>query len=315
MDLFPPEICLQIFSEACMRDDGQTGRSLSLVSRSVNELSREFKLQSVAVEGLLQILTFSKLLENTPERFRRVRHLFISSMPQMEQPEASSKATPMPINQQVGEERHYDGVCEAFHQILSLTAPTLKTFYLVSSIPRTTSLLPVSLPQLVELTIHGPFPAFTYGESKVARFHALKRIRFIGFTDYPVDLFQDIAEQAPSTTHLSFFVAQPSRHLHHDLASALSIPRQRTLLTQDFVSPGILPATIQHVYVQPGSKPSSLLTPSQGKWFGTIQSMAMKGISTLAKRDSRLACIPPGDEFLYSEAKSRWLSGHTLDVK
>ncbi|KAF5343564.1 hypothetical protein D9758_012960 [Tetrapyrgos nigripes] len=78
MDLLPPEILDLIVSHAC-RDNGYTGRSLSLVSRSIRNLSQPTKLQSISIIGYDQLHSFALLLENTPASLRRVRFLFISA--------------------------------------------------------------------------------------------------------------------------------------------------------------------------------------------------------------------------------------------
>ncbi|KAJ7630435.1 hypothetical protein FB45DRAFT_915493 [Roridomyces roridus] len=75
--MFPAEIWTQVHFWACTADDGQTGRSLSLVSRDWRELSAPFKLQSIALVGAKPILRFLALLESTPEGLRNVESLFI----------------------------------------------------------------------------------------------------------------------------------------------------------------------------------------------------------------------------------------------
>ena len=75
----PTEIWNQISSHACT-DSGSTGRSLSLVSKFIRETSAPFKLQSVAVHGPKQFISFNKLLLTTPLHLRRTRYLFISAI-------------------------------------------------------------------------------------------------------------------------------------------------------------------------------------------------------------------------------------------
>ena len=81
MDNCPPEILLHIFRLAC-DDDGSTGRALSLVCRSVHNLSKELKYQSIAIVGLPRLVAFAAMLQDLPEPSRRIRHLFFSSMAQ-----------------------------------------------------------------------------------------------------------------------------------------------------------------------------------------------------------------------------------------
>lgn len=78
----PPEICKKIFTHAC-DDGGYTGRSLSLVSRYVRDVSEDIKFRSVAVWGRRQILGFYQVLLSTPPHLRRILHLFISAHEQV----------------------------------------------------------------------------------------------------------------------------------------------------------------------------------------------------------------------------------------
>jgi hypothetical protein len=85
MESIPPEILALIFSYACT-DDGYTGRSLSLVSRYISDVSKPYKLQSVAVRGMWQVLEFAcSLREGSGAgdgkgewKGSGVRHLFLS---------------------------------------------------------------------------------------------------------------------------------------------------------------------------------------------------------------------------------------------
>ena len=75
---FPPEIFERIFAFACT-DDGTTGRSLSMVSRSVHNTSISFKYYSVAITGPRQAVGFAELMENFPDCSHHVSHLFVSN--------------------------------------------------------------------------------------------------------------------------------------------------------------------------------------------------------------------------------------------
>lgn len=106
MENCPTEICHQIFRAACV-DGGKTGMALSLVSRYINLVSREIKYHSVTVIGLDQIMMFAKVLKDLPPKFRGVRHLFLSSIPQNEN--SHDDVTPSLYQEvgQVGSEKHY----------------------------------------------------------------------------------------------------------------------------------------------------------------------------------------------------------------
>ncbi|KIM83561.1 hypothetical protein PILCRDRAFT_6983 [Piloderma croceum F 1598] len=83
MEPIPSEILALIFSYACT-DDGYTGRSLSLVSRYISDVSKPYKLQSVAVRGVWQVLKFACSLgegrraEDGKGKGSGSRHLFLS---------------------------------------------------------------------------------------------------------------------------------------------------------------------------------------------------------------------------------------------
>ncbi|KAF8075015.1 hypothetical protein FPV67DRAFT_610758 [Lyophyllum atratum] len=75
--ILPPKIYLEIIKAACS-DDGATGRALSLVSRCFWDLSRKYKLRSVAPVGARQLQDFANHLVNLPPDARHVRYLFVS---------------------------------------------------------------------------------------------------------------------------------------------------------------------------------------------------------------------------------------------
>lgn len=78
----PPEICKKIFTLAC-DDDGRTGRSLSLVSRYIHDVSEDIKYRSLAVWSMGQIMRCHIVLQNKPPHLRRISHLFISAHEQV----------------------------------------------------------------------------------------------------------------------------------------------------------------------------------------------------------------------------------------
>src|ERR1700727_2878605 len=87
MDKCPPEICLIICTLATFADDGSTGCSLSLVSRYIHNVSKPVKLQSVSIRHLDNLRAFAKVLETSPPKLRRVRHLLFSTHDQSAGPD------------------------------------------------------------------------------------------------------------------------------------------------------------------------------------------------------------------------------------
>ncbi|KAF8892043.1 hypothetical protein BD779DRAFT_1670396 [Infundibulicybe gibba] len=316
IDKVPTEIFMEIFKAACT-DDGATGRSLSLVSHFVNEASKGVKLQSLAIVGLRQIMTAAVMLENTPPEFRRVKHLFLSGGPQHEDPNDRQEfLRDRTNNAGASGAAHFDGACKAFCRILEFTAPTLLSFYLASEVSRNCTLLPVSMPALVELTVHCPFPSTPwdyYGEG--SDFHSLRRLRIIGPNDYNEKVFQDISEQAPYLTHLAFIPKCPSRVLHLDLEIALGIPRRRNrrhlFPTFVYAKRVTLPSTLTHVYVQPGVNVPGVNTHSS---FEDSARIMINGIKAVAKLDKRVILLKPGTTLLNEDrAKVDWLYGRPVD--
>ena len=76
MDHLPLEIWDQIFALACL-DTGQTGRSLSLVSRHFRDVSRLSQYQSVSLTRSKHILTFRQTLFHAPPKARRIKYLYV----------------------------------------------------------------------------------------------------------------------------------------------------------------------------------------------------------------------------------------------
>jgi hypothetical protein len=72
----PPELCERIFALACL-DDGTTGRSLSLVSKYISDISKSFKLQSLVVRNLYQAEGLVSTLKKLSYTEKRVVHLFV----------------------------------------------------------------------------------------------------------------------------------------------------------------------------------------------------------------------------------------------
>jgi hypothetical protein len=75
---FPVELSQQIFEYACI-DDGTTGRSLSLVSKSIHLTSRPYKFQSITICGADHATRFLLTLKQTPPQYRRVAYLRIAN--------------------------------------------------------------------------------------------------------------------------------------------------------------------------------------------------------------------------------------------
>jgi hypothetical protein len=110
-----------------------------------------------------------------------------------------------------------------------MAAPTVKTFYLCSSVPRPTVLLSVPMPEVVEFTLFNSFPAVPTIAPPSVDFPKLKRIRFTGFTDHPEATFREIRVRAPNVTHMFFQSQRTADELLEHIASVfgLDVGQQR----------------------------------------------------------------------------------------
>lgn len=187
-------------------------------------------------------------------------------------------------------------------QILKLVAPTLRTLYLVSNIPRTCILLPISLPKLVQMTLQGPIPPTNHPRCECNTFPSLRRLQFLSFTDYPMDIFESITSRAPSLTHLYLSLTHASRHLHGDLTQALTNTSSHT--SSDSPLPlGIFPTTLERIYIHPG--PSPIM--GQGVWVNSAHRFMMKNFANMANIDRRVVIVEATPVCKHHEAITKWL--------
>ncbi|KAK7438452.1 hypothetical protein VKT23_018065 [Stygiomarasmius scandens] len=145
MDELPIEIVTLIFSYACL-DNGYTGRSLSLVSKSIRDLSQHFKLQSISIIGYNQLQSFASLLAETPPSFRRVRFLFIA---------AHARNTAEDPRVLDSEYQRKEDAYKAYERVLWSVRDTVEMLHVFFIFYRSFLLVPVDLPVLTELALHG----------------------------------------------------------------------------------------------------------------------------------------------------------------
>ncbi|KAF9453530.1 hypothetical protein P691DRAFT_624485, partial [Macrolepiota fuliginosa MF-IS2] len=213
----PPEICKKIFAFAC-DDTGFTGRSLSLVSRYIHDVSEDVKYRSLAIWSMPQILRCHEVLISKPPHLRRIIHLFISAHEQVRPGETGPVA-----EYQWALQTHYGYACNAFFGILTMAAPTARSFYLCSAIARPTVLLAVPMPHLVEFTLFNGFPACPPVTPPSVDFPSLKRLRFTGFTDHSKSTFHEILLRAPNVTHLFFQSKRTADELLEHVSSVFGL--------------------------------------------------------------------------------------------
>ncbi|KAI0658516.1 hypothetical protein C8Q70DRAFT_173775 [Cubamyces menziesii] len=158
------EVLEQIFAYACT-DGGQTGYSLSLVSKYCYVVVRPLLLHNVALLSLKQIESFNAYLEREQRLspHSRVYHLFVSTIRDGEQ---IARTRQLHRAQQQGRSscppQSWDNLDKrlsvALPQLLRAVAPSLLTLSLVHSWELTPILLPRYLPCLREFTACGPIP-------------------------------------------------------------------------------------------------------------------------------------------------------------
>lgn len=111
-----------------------------------------------------------------------------------------------------------------------MAAPTVRTFYICSSITRPTVLLKVPMPQLIELTLFNGFPTMPTIMPPSVDYPHLKRLRFTGFTDHSPTTFHEILIRAPNVTHVFFQSQKTGEDLLEHIAAVFGLggirPRQ-----------------------------------------------------------------------------------------
>jgi hypothetical protein len=258
LNLFPPEICSQIYALACT-DDGYTGRSLAAVSRYIHETSSPYKFQSIALPNAYRASLFASILGKTPPHLRGVAYLFVANDDfDIDGPGSrdsgtkttssrrsitsmfssfvgsSAKLPPQTVNPM---KDHDTDIIEAVLKILRLIAPTLRTLSISFECRwiNSTSLFSVetsfpALSSLTELNLNYRAPTDALFNHFVfhfpASFPSLRRLDISGLKllSYRFELFACITKIAPSLTHLR-------------------LPAKMALMNVPFVSPTTWPPT------------------------------------------------------------------------
>lgn len=205
MDKTPPEIWTHIFSYACL-DSGQTGRSISLVSRSFSEMSAHVKLQSIALLGRQNIHNFVGVLRQISPHLRCVRYLYMSSIAPSD--ERFGLRPIMPDNRDndkevaVGMRIILEDVAEHL-EILEMDISSINSFF------RTTQ--PLFFPRLTDFTTY-PCDSFVNtnesGGPNFAPCPTLRRVSIMGYWT-PIgregrSMWEGLGGFAPAVTHLQF---------------------------------------------------------------------------------------------------------------
>jgi hypothetical protein len=297
MDKCPPEICTKIFSEACL-DSGYTGRSLSLVSKFIHNTSQSVKFQSICLRGLDQTAAFASLLKKTPQHFRCVRYLFVSSCePHQPQPveipptqlqtlaegnsthltnNTRAPSTPEQKKQlsmvamrayrrrRAARDKHRREMIVAVRSILTDVGESLEVLETAISyltVSPTDPMRQILLPRLTELTIHDGFQINWINKSPILII--CQQLRRLHIGDIRTgDPFGCVGKLAPFLTHLRISGVRQGHWFGPSLKGALGIGEET--LGQSCSSFSRLPSTVQKVLVKP-ARPLG-----NGAYFGIL---------------------------------------------
>ncbi|KXN86583.1 hypothetical protein AN958_09887 [Leucoagaricus sp. SymC.cos] len=221
----PAEIWGKIFELSC-NDNGQTGRSLALVSHYIYAVSKPYQYQSVTLVGQCAIDRFAKLSTNVPE-CRRVKNLFMSTFKpdpaivnfiQKEPLHTHSGKTSSPFFQcrtssssppsEEGTIKANHAILSDMHTILNFISPTIQTLHILMDFHREEIFFPYFFPGLQELSIQGPFFDHydcddDFCDTLYPRIPSLRRLYLTDvFTCVKDRTYLAIRHYAPFLTHL-----------------------------------------------------------------------------------------------------------------
>lgn len=268
MDRCPVEICNEIFRLACS-DNGYTGRSLSLVSKFVRETSQASKLQSLSVIGYEQLIGLASALDNIHPTLRQVRYIFIS---------AHARRTAFDPKALAPEYTRRESAYAAFARILRAISPTVEILHAFFIFYRQFPLLPVSLPLLHELTLHGPLEVREAApDTQSIQFPSLRHLHLTSFYS-PTHLFQQILKLAPSLLHLRISAPEHSETFVSEL--------QMTLETSN--ANEMLPSGLDKIFVHCPIEPKD-------NWMNmmSLYEQTMQDLTRLAREHERLILLSP----------------------
>ncbi|KDQ62680.1 hypothetical protein JAAARDRAFT_189972 [Jaapia argillacea MUCL 33604] len=339
MDRCPTEIIEQILRLACS-DDGTTGRSLSLVSHYISQLSYPFHWHSLSLSGLAQTSSFASILQTQPpsQPPRPILHLFLSDLPASEAHDRWNRAqegiTIEDLYQKEESERKSWLVAQS--AVLAYAAPTLQTFAFLSFDPRNSALrvaelLKSSFPLLTELTIRvpplqplyasPPIDLLNTAATSLATYdkrHLLPKLSHLhvvcDFRDFtaPRSRLRAISSHVTHLRLSGILKAPLAQKLHSELSergivpSVVYSPTSFTYTADRVTWDPLLPPSIQHLVMQPAS-------PDYCKIWGFEDGEAvihmLQALADEADNERFLVLSPRGKKsYGYTEAKEDWES-------
>ncbi|PPQ75886.1 hypothetical protein CVT24_000741 [Panaeolus cyanescens] len=270
MDQLPAEIWTQIISHAC-NDNGFTARSLSQTSHYFHTLSKPFRFRSVVVRGIPQLINFCRILEATADRDRIVKNLFLSTYQhdyEYLNPNPRYKLALLEFYKPGGDPRRFQPtpeeivdeyeelVIHCLMRILVVVSSTVRNLYIWCTHDRVFLLPPIPLPELVSLTMAGPYTSIQKASSELTpTFPELRRLQlsdlYIGASSM---LFTTLKECTPNLTHLRLEPANPySDGFRTEIKKILNFPHvqnERSDLAPN--STIAFPGSLEKLIIHPG---------------------------------------------------------------
>ncbi|KAJ3511020.1 hypothetical protein NMY22_g15790 [Coprinellus aureogranulatus] len=256
--MLPLELWTHICSFADF-DDGYTVRSLSQASRFFREAAEPYRLRTISLHNVHQVMVLTGHLESLPLERRRVEYLFAAS--QQDDDDLLTLAdfykpgicdrTPGPTPEEIleyGEEL----VAHAVSRLLIAIRTTVRILHLQLE-DRDFIFFPIKFDQLEELTFRGPFGDRFRGY--IASLPANPTIRRLSIDNvylHPSNtLFDSITRYAPYVTHL--YLRLQSAQVSQDGLSQLSRLLSTTVDDQGRTEAPLC-SKLQQLYLHPGRR-------------------------------------------------------------
>lgn len=162
----------------------------------------------------------------------------------------------------------------------------------------------------MSLSLYGNLPLFlddSEGPTPPV-FPTLRYLSMAGFSDYPANLFERLAIQAPNLTHLYLMPSRPIPGLQQDFQSTFSTnsdSHQRDYsLNSNTKSPKLrLPwQSIQLVYIQAAEQSKGHVSSSYLRWRNDNVAPSMRPTTMVGTMFGRI-----GDTFTAEAARKQWI--------
>lgn len=327
MEHCPIELWLKIAAFACT-DGGYTGRSLSLVSRTMRDVVKPVRFQTVSLSSEEQLLAFSRLLAH-PILLPAIRHILASSslLPHGNPPpvirhlfvsvKIPSWGPDRMLPQRIAE------LVSAFRAVINVAATNVETLVVHES----RRFDPIGgdwvFPALRDLSVNVLY--LDSGADHHTRFPSLRRLHYSSVRSPNTrDLWPQLVSFAPDITHLRLSGVLGDIFLPRVLRLLLDVPAEkRSGATSDAAASHApdpangnnTPAaalrlpSLKHIYVQPSGWHNDDRT-SMGALMHNAMETALQSIADACDRGEgvgKLYVLPESQGYHVSEARKHWL--------